>query len=675
VALALYRKYRPATFAEVVGQEHVTEPLRVALTAKRVNHAYLFSGPRGCGKTSSARILARSLNCVQGPTPDPCGVCESCIGLAPEGPGSVDVVELDAASHGGVDDARELRDRAFFSPAQSRYRVFIVDEAHMVTTQGFNALLKIVEEPPEHLVFIFATTEPDKVLPTIRSRTHHYPFRLIPPGAMRDLLERNVAAEGVTVEPAVFPLVIRAGGGSARDTQSVLDQLLAGAGEDGVKYERAIALLGVTDVALIDDMVDALAADDHATVYGTVDRLVEAGHDPRRFATDLLDRLRDLVLLRAVPDAGARGLVSAPADELDKMQRQAEQIGPATLSRYAEVVNTGLTEMRGATAPRLLLELLCARMLLPAAVPVEPAAESAVLQRLEQLERRVTAAPGQPAQARPAPAQPAQSQPQPVQSQPTQAPAPQQQAEPQKQVYTRRSDQPSGPEPAPVRPIAPPPAAQQPAERSATPSQAEPEQQAPRQPEPVVQSSPAGTMDAAALRRVWPEVERHVREHSKPTMALLMNATVQSVEGNTLVLSMPTEPLAKQLSGETRVRVLREALMHAVGGDWSVQCVAGARSAPATPPPPATSTNRPAPTRPSQRQAAAAEQPAQQVEQPPPPEPPDEPDLPPEPEDEDEMMAQAAREPVGERGPTRDPEKEILELLADQLGAKPLDKK
>ena len=273
-------------------------------TAKRVNHAYLFSGPRGCGKTSSARILARSLNCEQGPTPDPCGECDSCIALAPEGPGNVDVVELDAASHGGVDDARELRDRAFYAPASSRYRVFIIDEAHMVTTQGFNALLKIVEEPPEHLVFIFATTEPDKVLPTIRSRTHHYPFRLIPPSAMRELLDRNVAAEGATVAPAVFPLVIRAGGGSARDTQSVLDQLLAGAGPEGVTYERAVALLGVTDVALIDDMVDGLAANDATTVYGTVDRLVEAGHDPRRFASDLLDRLRDLVLLRAVPDAG-----------------------------------------------------------------------------------------------------------------------------------------------------------------------------------------------------------------------------------------------------------------------------------------------------------------------------------------------------------------------------------
>ena len=309
MALALYRKYRPARFADVVGQEHVTGPLRIALEAGRINHAYLFSGPRGCGKTSSARILARSLNCEQGPTPDPCGVCSSCVALAPEGPGNIDVVELDAASHGGVDDARELRDRAFYAPAESRYRVFIVDEAHMVTTQGFNALLKIVEEPPDHLVFVFATTEPEKVLPTIRSRTHHYPFRLIPPGTLRGLLERICAEEGAVVAPAVFPLVLRAGGGSARDTLSVLDQLLAGAGPEGVTYERAVALLGVTDVALIDDVVDALAAGDRAAVFETVDRLVEAGLDPRRFAADLLQRLRDLTLVQAIPDAAQRGLV------------------------------------------------------------------------------------------------------------------------------------------------------------------------------------------------------------------------------------------------------------------------------------------------------------------------------------------------------------------------------
>ncbi|MGY1856654.1 DNA polymerase III subunit gamma and tau [Modestobacter sp. SYSU DS0290] len=465
MALALYRKYRPATFAEVVGQEHVTTPLVNAVDGGRINHAYLFSGPRGCGKTSSARILARSLNCEQGPTSTPCGVCASCISLAPDGPGSIDVIEIDAASHGGVDDARELRERAFFAPVHSRYKVYIVDEAHMVTTQGFNALLKVVEEPPEFLVFVFATTEPEKVLPTIRSRTHHYPFRLVPPSTLRGLLEKTCAAEGVQVEPTVFPLVVRAGGGSVRDSLSILDQLLAGAGEDGVTYREAVGLLGVTDEALLDETVDALAASDAPGVFQAVDRVVEAGHDPRRFATDLLDRLRDLIVLNAVPEAGGNGLLDCPPDRLDLMTRQAQALGAATLSRLADTVHEGLTEMRGTTAPRLLLELVCARMLLPA---VDGSA-TATLQRLERLERRMSIAgehAGRPVEAVAPPpvAAPVREAAAPARepAAPVREPAPAAEAAGSRPAYVRPSQRGSAeparaaaPAPAPERPTAP----------------------------------------------------------------------------------------------------------------------------------------------------------------------------------------------------------------------------
>ncbi len=725
MALALYRKYRPSTFAEVAGQEHVTEPLRTALSAGRINHAYLFSGPRGCGKTSSARILARSLNCAQGPTADPCGECDSCVSLAPEGGGSVDVVELDAASHGGVDDTRELRDRAFFAPAQSRYRIFIIDEAHMVTTQGFNALLKIVEEPPEHLIFVFATTEPDKVLTTIRSRTHHYPFRLMPPGVMRELVERICADEGVKVEPAVFPLVIRAGGGSARDTLSVLDQLLAGAGDEGVTYERAVALLGVTDVALIDDMVDALAAGDAASVYGTVERLVEAGHDPRRFGSDLLDRLRDLVLLSSVPDAGERGLVETTGDELTRMQQQAEQLGVATLSRFAEIVHTGLSEMRGATAPRLLLELLCARMLLPAVSD----SETALLQRLERVERRMTIAPGEAPAAEPAAAAPVSNdgdKPKRVFQRPheraaaeTAQEAPAAPKPAQTPVAQERPAPAPAPEPAPQPPAA---QAEEPAAAPLPQRPAEP----PRPPEPApdqpAASAPNG-FDAAAVRRVWTDVLQGVAKRNRPTQALLLNATVQDLNDGVLVLSMPTSGLVKQLAQQRRLDFVRESLREVVGGEWDIQCVEAGAAPPARPAAPKQPPQPP--QRPSQQQDAARQQPteqrppepkpsrgngqgpngaAQQREPggarggsvprppepddiPPPPEPPDEepppddippppepqrPAAPPDEEDPESMLAESSPMEAGTRV-GRDADSAAVELFERELGARRIE--
>jgi DNA polymerase-3 subunit gamma/tau len=383
MSLALYRKYRPSTFADVIGQEHVTTPLSNALTSGQIHHAYLFSGPRGCGKTSSARIMARSLNCEKGPTPNPCGICQSCKDLVANGPGSLDVIELDAATHGLVDDARDLRDKAFFAPVQSRYKIYIIDEAHQLGPGAANALLKVVEEPPAHVLFIFATTEPEKLISTIRSRTHHYPFRLVPPAILSTHLEKVCESEGIKVAKGVIQLVVRASGGSVRDAQSILGQLLAGAGKDGVTYEIAVALLGYTDSALLDEAIDSLAASDSASLFNTVDRVVESGQDPKRFTQDLLERLRDLIIVGAVDENNSQVLVQIPTDQLDRMRTQAKLIGVANLIRSADLLANGLTQMRGATPPRLILELVCGQMMLP------QANDAAVSARLEKLERAV----------------------------------------------------------------------------------------------------------------------------------------------------------------------------------------------------------------------------------------------------------------------------------------------
>jgi DNA polymerase-3 subunit gamma/tau len=559
--LALYRRYRPETFAEVIGQDHVTEPLRVALANNRVNHAYLFSGPRGCGKTTSARILARALNCEQAPVADPCGECDSCHDLARGGPGSIDVIEIDAASHGGVDDARDLREKAFFAPVRSKYKVYIIDEAHMVTTQGFNALLKLVEEPPPHLRFIFATTEPDKVLPTIRSRTHHYPFRLIPPRLLSSYLSDLCEKEGVHIDPAALPLVVRAGAGSARDTLSVLDQLLGGAGPEGVTHQLATGLLGYTPDTLLDEVVDAFAAGDGATVFGVVDKVVETGQDPRRFAEDLLRRLRDLVIVAAVPDAPATGLIDVSEDQGERLVAQAARFGAAELSRAADIAATGLTEMRGATAPRLLLELLCARILLPGA----DHATDGVLARLDRLEKRLTIS-GTPTPTATAPSPPAQDRPTPP---PTRPAAPEPAAEHPEPVAPPPETPTPEPTPEPAREAEPAARVEPSAPAAAVPA---PEPAAVAEPAPA--SAPTGALTLVDVRRLWPDIVDATKLRRRVAwMHLTQNCQVVAVDGNTLTLGFTNAGARDSFVNGGCDDVLRQAAIDVVGAEWRIETI------------------------------------------------------------------------------------------------------
>jgi len=523
MSLALYRKYRPSVFADVIGQEHVTVPLSNALESGRTHHAYLFSGPRGCGKTSSARIMARSLNCAKGPTPNPCGECQSCKDLVANGPGSLDVIELDAATHGLVDDARDLRDKAFFAPVQSKYKIYIIDEAHQLGPGAANALLKVVEEPPPHVIFIFATTEPEKLISTIRSRTHHYPFRLVPPGILGEHLEKICAQEGVKVAKGVIPLVVRASGGSVRDALSILGQLLAGAGAEGVSYEIAIQLLGFTDGALLDDAVEALAARDGATLFKTVDRVIESGHDPRRFASDFLERLRDLMIVDALAATSANSILrDIPEDQLERMVGQAKNLGAATLSRAADIAAEGLTQMRGATAPRLILELICGRMLLP----MGDASDSGLLARLERLERVQGMATSTPAVA------------------PATSPA-------------KKAE--------PAAPAAP-----------AVKSIVEEKVEVKAVVEEVKKSAaaPVDALDVAALRRMWPEVIENVKKRRRLTWSLLSaSAQILGLDEKAITIGIANAGARDSFIRSESDEILRQAFIDVTGLDRKIEAL------------------------------------------------------------------------------------------------------
>ena len=611
---ALYRRYRPDTFDQVIGQEHVTEPLKAALRANRVTHAYLFSGPRGCGKTTSARILARCLNCAQGPTDTPCGQCESCRELATGGPGSLDVVEIDAASHGGVDDARDLRERATFAPVRDRYKIFIIDEAHMVTNQGFNALLKLVEEPPEHVKFVFATTEPERVIGTIRSRTHHYPFRLVPPDVLGPYLTGLCAEEHIGVGEGVLTLVMRAGGGSVRDTLSVLDQLMAGAIDGQVTYQTAVALLGYTDSALLDESVDALAGGDGAAAFRVVERMVESGHDPRRFVEDLLQRLRDLLIIAVAGDGARDVLADTPHDQFERMQRQAQNWGPHGLSRAADLTDEALRAMTGATSPRLQLELLVGRILVPApaAAPAQAPVQGTVgmtgggapreasapsssegasgrfgareareaLARKKQERAEASAPAPQTSAAAPAP-----------QGMPAWGSGPDWSAQKPAAPESNSAPAQDARQEAPLREAAHESA---PA-REAAPAQAEPRPAAPpqqshesaaqqRSDAPARAEAPASGRDADMLRGRWNEVVERLSSISRVTWSMVGgNAQLGAVDGSQVVLLFPVEAMVNAFSRGPRAADVEKAINEVTGLTVSVSAQVGqASGGPAT---------------------------------------------------------------------------------------------
>ena len=631
---ALYRRYRPDTFDQVIGQEHVTEPLKAALRANRVTHAYLFSGPRGCGKTTSARILARCLNCAQGPTDTPCGQCESCRELATGGPGSLDVVEIDAASHGGVDDARDLRERATFAPVRDRYKIFIIDEAHMVTNQGFNALLKLVEEPPEHVKFVFATTEPERVIGTIRSRTHHYPFRLVPPDVLGPYLTGLCAEEHIGVGEGVLTLVMRAGGGSVRDTLSVLDQLMAGAIDGQVTYQTAVALLGYTDSALLDESVDALAGGDGAAAFRVVERMVESGHDPRRFVEDLLQRLRDLLIIAVAGDGARDVLADTPHDQFERMQRQAQNWGPHGLSRAADLTDEALRAMTGATSPRLQLELLVGRILVPApaAAPAQGPVQGTVGMTGGGAPREASAPSSSEAssgrfgarEAREALARKKQERAD------ASAPAPQAHASSAAPAPQGGPAWGSGPDWSAQKPAAPE-ANSAPAQdtrqeaplreaahesspaREATPAQAEPRPAAPpqqnresaapqRSEAPARVEAPASGRDADMLRGRWNEVVERLSSISRVTWSMVGgNAQLGAVDGSQVVLLFPVEAMVNAFSRGPRAADVEKAINEVTGLTVSVSAQVGqASGGPATTGPSAQASHRGPAAQPSQ---------------------------------------------------------------------------